>query len=365
MIMLLKKLGEIIKNKKTEKFNQFFEKKMDYARLEDIIFLTKSSVIGEYDKDKKFYGISTFKNANENELSFLINPKYIEDLKKTKAGAVFVKEKFADKVPEGVVALINEDPHFAYTLCLEAMYNVPIFNRKSGISKKAHVAWSAKIGKNVEIQDGAYIDENVEIGDNCKICANAVIYHDCKIGNNTFIGANSVISYTNIGKDCIIHNGAMIGQDGFGFVHHKMFNFKIPQISKVIIGDYVEIGANPCIDRGALQDTVIGTNTKIDNLVQIAHGVKVGSGCFFASGVGVAGSVEIGNFVQLGGKVGVAGHIKIADGVQIAGNSGVAKSIEKPMSAWGGSPVMPAIKWHKLSILLEKMVNNKKEGKNE
>ena len=130
--MLLKKLREIVKSKKTEKFNQFFEKKMDYARLEDIVFLTKSNVIGEYDKDKKFYGVSTLKNAKENELSFLINSKYVEDLKKTKAGAVFVEEKLADKVPEGVVALIHENPHFAYTLCLEAMYNIPVFNRKSG-----------------------------------------------------------------------------------------------------------------------------------------------------------------------------------------------------------------------------------------
>lgn len=362
---MLEKIKKFVINKKREKFNQFFEKKIEYARLEDVIFLTKSNVVGEYDKEKKIYGISTLKNAKESEISFLINSKYIEDLKKTKATAVFVNAEMAKKVPQGVIALIHENPHFAYTICLEAMYNVPVFNRNSGISRKAHVAWSAKIGKNVEIQDGAYIDKNVEIGDNCKICANAVIYHDCKIGNNTFIGANSVISYSNIGKDCIIHNGAMIGQDGFGFVHHKMFNFKIPQIGKVVIGDYVEIGANTCIDRGALQDTIIGTNAKIDNLVQIAHGVKVGAGCFFASGVGIAGSAEIGNFVQLGGKVGVAGHIKIADGVQIAGNSGVAKTIDKPMSSWGGSPVMPVIKWHKLSILLEKMVNNKKEEKND
>ncbi len=362
---MLRKIENYLKNKKMTKYNQFFNKKMDYAKLEDVVFLTKSNVIGDYDKDKKIYGVSTLKEATENDVSFLINSKYVDDLKKTKAAAVFVDEKMAKKVPAGVVALIHENPHFAYTMCLEAMYNVPIFNRKSSISKKAHIAWSAKIGKNVEIQDGAYIDKNVEIGDNCKICANAVIYHDCKIGANTFIGANSVISYANIGKDCIIHNGAMIGQDGFGFVHHKMFNFKIPQIGKVIIGDYVEIGANTCIDRGALQDTIIGANTKIDNLVQIAHGVKVGGGCFFASGVGIAGSTEIGNFVQLGGKAGLAGHIKIADGVQVAGNSGVAKSIEKPMSAWGGSPAMPALKWHKMSIMLEKMVNNKKEEKNE
>ena len=358
--MFLNKIKNKLFFKKKERYNQFFEKKMDYGRLEDIVFLTKSEVIGDYDADKKIYSVATLKNAKENDISFLTNSKYIDDLKNTKAGAVFVEKKMTDKVPQGTVALINENPHFAYMLCLEAMYNVPVFERRGGISRKAHIAWSAKIGKNVEIQDGAYIDKNVVIGDNCKICANAVIYHDCKIGDNTFIGANSVISYSNIGKNYIIHNGAMIGQDGFGFVHHKMFNFKIPQIGKVVIGDHVEIGANTCIDRGALEDTIIGANAKIDNLVQIAHGVKVGMGTFIASGVGIAGSTEVGNFVQLGG------HIKIADGVQIAGNSGVAQSIDKPMSAWGGSPVLPVRKWHKLNILLEKMINNKKEeDKNE
>lgn len=357
--MFLSKLKNILGMNKI-KYNQFFEKKMEYARLEDIVFLTKSEVIGDYSADKKIYSVNTLKNSTENDISFLTNSKYINDLKKTKAGAVFVDRKMFDKVPKDTVALINENPHFAYTMCLEAMYKVPVLKRSGGISRKAHIAWSAKIGKHVEIQDGAYIDKNVEIGDNCKICAGAVIYHNCKIGDNTFIGANSVISYTNIGKECIIHNGAMIGQDGFGFVHNKMFNFKIPQIGRVIISDYVEIGANTCIDRGALDDTIIGTNSKIDNLVQIGHGVKIGAGTFVAGGVGIAGSTEIGNFVQLGGKVGVAGHIKIADGVQIAGNSGIAKSIEKPMSAWGGSPALPVVKWHKLNILLEKMVDNKK-----
>lgn len=358
---MLDKIKNVLFSRKKITYNQFFKKKMEYARLEDIIFLTKSETNCEYDPDKKFYSIETLKKAKENDLSFLTNSKYIEDLKNTKAGAVFVEKKLADKVPEGTVAIINENPHFAYTMCLEAMYEVPIFNVNAGISRNAHIAWSAKIGKNVEIQDGAYIDKNVVIGDNCKICANAVIYHDCKIGDNTFIGANSTISYANIGKNCIIHNGAMIGQDGFGFVHHKMFNFKIPQIGKVVIGDYVEIGANTCIDRGALDDTIIGANAKIDNLVQIGHAVKIGMGTFIAGGAGIAGSAEVGNFVQLGGKVGVAGHIKIADGVQVAGNSGIAQTIDKPMSAWGGSPAMPARKWHKLSILLEKMVNNKKE----
>jgi UDP-3-O-[3-hydroxymyristoyl] glucosamine N-acyltransferase len=293
----------------------------------------------------------------------MTNSKYINDLKETKAAAVFITKDLADRVPRGTIALVHENPHFAYTICLEAMYILPTFQIKRGISRKAHIAWSAKIGKNCEIQDGVYIDKGVVIGDNCKICANAVIYHNCKIGDSSYIGANTTISYANIGKNTVIQNGAQIGQCGFGFVHHKMFNFKVPQIGRVIIGDHVEIGACTCIDRGAIEDTIIGPNTKIDNLVQIAHGVKVGAGTFIASGAGIAGSTEIGNFVQLGGKVAIAGHLKIADAVQIAAASGVAKNITEPKSNWGGAPAMPIRKWHRLNVILENMVD-KKESKN-
>lgn len=362
---MLEKIKKFFYNRNLKTYNQFFKKKMDYAKLEDVVFLTKSDVIGDYDTQKKIYNVATLKNATENDISFLTNKKYIDDLKNTKAGAVFVEKSLADKVPSGIVALIHENPHFAYMLCLQAMYLVPIFEINAGISRKAHIAWSTKIGKNVEIQDGAYIDKNVVIGNNCKICAGAVIYHDCVIGDNTYIGANATIMYTNVGKECIIHNGAKIGQCGFGFVHNKMFNFKIPQIGRVMIGDYVEIGANTCIDRGALEDTIIEPMVKIDNLVQVGHGDKIGAGSFLCGQVGIAGSTEIGKFCQLGGKVGVANSLKIADGVQIAGNSGVAKDIKEPKSAWGGSPAMPAMKWHKMHIKLEKMMENKKGEKNE
>lgn len=359
--MCLEKIKNLFCKTRKVKYNQFFDQKMEYATLENIVCFTKSEVIGEYDTEKKIYKVSTLKKATENDISFLTNKKYVEDLKNTKAGAVFVEKNMVDKVPHGTIALIHENPHFAYMLCLQAMYKVPVFEVNAGLSRKAHIAWSAKIGKHVEIQDAVYIDKNVVIGNNCKICAGAVIYHDCVIGDNTYIGANSTIMYSNIGKDCIIHNGAQIGQCGFGFVHNKMFNFKIPQIGKIIIGDYVEIGANTCIDRGALEDTIIEPNAKIDNLVQIGHGVKIGAGTFIAGGAGIAGSTEIGKFVQLGGGSGVAGHLKIADGVQIAGNSGVAQSIDKPMSGWGGYPAMPVRQWHRQTILLEKMLNKKGE----
>jgi UDP-3-O-[3-hydroxymyristoyl] glucosamine N-acyltransferase len=339
--------------------NHFFKKKKEYLRLEDIVFITKSEIFIDYDVNKKIFNVATLKNATESDISFLTNNKYLNDLKETKAGVVFVPEDLKDKVPSTSVALVNSNPHYAYTLCLFNLYETPIYNIKKGFSK-ANINWYAKIGKNCEIQAGAYIGKNAVIGDNCKICANAVIHDDCIIGNNTYVGSNATISYSIIGKECVIHNGANIGQDGFGFVHDKMFNYKIPQIGKVIIGDYVEIGASTCIDRGAFDDTIIGTNTKIDNLIQIAHGVKIGAGCFFAGCSAIAGSTKIGNFVQIGGNTSINGHIEIADGVQIAGHSGVAQSILEAGSKYGGSPAVPILEWHRQHLASKRMFKDKK-----
>jgi UDP-3-O-[3-hydroxymyristoyl] glucosamine N-acyltransferase len=346
-------------SKQASTYNHFFKKKKEYLRVEEIVFITKSQIFIDYDVNKKIFNVSTLKNATMNDVSFLTNKSYVDMLKETKAGVVFVPEEFKEVVPSDTLVLVNDNPHYAYTLCLQNLYDIPSFNIKRGFSKRANISWSAKIGRNCEIQAGAYIGKNVVIGDNCKICVNAVIYDNCVIGDGTYIGSNATIAYAIIGKECVIHNGANIGQDGFGFVHDKMFNYKVPQIGKVIIGDYVEIGSCTCIDRGALDDTTIGTNTKIDNLNQIAHGVKIGAGCFIAGHCGIAGSTKIGNFVQCGGHTGMAGHIEIADGVQIAGHSGVAKSILEAGAKYGGSPAVPYMEWHRQHLTLEKMSKRK------
>jgi UDP-3-O-[3-hydroxymyristoyl] glucosamine N-acyltransferase len=364
---MLEKIKNIFGKNNNEQrivYNQFFTKRLEYMRLEEIVFLTKTQPPMEYDFEKRLENVTTLANATETDISFLTNKKYIEDLEETEAGVVFVPADMVSRVPSGTIPLVSDNPHYSYTQCLNALYSVPIFEKKCGISRKANISWSAKIGKNVEIQAGVFIGERVVIGDGCKICANAVIHHDCIIGDDTYIGSNATISYTNVGRECVIHNNACIGQDGFGFAHDKMFNHKVPQMGRVIVSEYVEIGASTCIDRGALDDTVIGTNSKLDNQLQIAHGVKIGAGCFLAACTGIAGSAQIGNFVQIGGHSAIAGHISIADGVQIAAHSGVAKSIEEPMTQWGGAPAMPAIKWHRLHFMMEKMLDKKGE-KNE
>jgi len=331
----------------------FFKKKRDVISLQEIVKLTNSK-LNKNAKDEQIKEVKTLVNAFKNDLSFLANSKYIEDFKSSKAGFCFAQEKYIDKAPKSMIVLINENPHYAYTQVLNELYLVPIFEINAGISDKATIHKTAIIGKNVEIQVGVYIAENVKIGDNCKICANAVINHNCEIGENSFVGASTTISYAIIGHDTIIQNGAKIGQCGFGFAYNKGFNHKIPQLGLVKIGNFVEIGANTCIDRGAFNDTVIGNNSKLDNLIQIAHGVQIGQGCFLAACTGIAGSTKIGNFVQIGGHSAITGHIKIGDGVQIGGHSGVTKDI-KSMEKVSGYPAMPLIEWHRREIKLKKL----------
>jgi UDP-3-O-[3-hydroxymyristoyl] glucosamine N-acyltransferase len=337
---------------------RFFSKKKEFITLNEISELIPIKNIGLLNKNQKIFNLTTLAKATKNDISFLSNVKYLKDLKTSEAGFCFIEEKYIQYLSKNTQAIIVDNPHYSYTVFLKEMYLIPIFLVEPNISNKATVHETAKIGKNVEIQAGAFIDKNVNIGDNCKICANVVINHDCVIGNDTYIGANTTISYAEIGQNVIIHNGVNIGQCGFGFTYSNGVNHKVPQLGIVKIEDYVEVGAGSCIDRGAFENTNIGYSTKIDNLVHIAHGVQVGSGCFLAAQTGIAGSAEIGNFVQLGGQVGIAGHIKIGDMVQVAAKSGVINDIEAK-SAIGGYPAILLRDWHKSTIIMKKLLTTK------
>jgi UDP-3-O-[3-hydroxymyristoyl] glucosamine N-acyltransferase len=337
---------------------RFFPKKKEFITIGEFNELTPIKNINLLDKEQKIFNLATLLKATKDDISFLSNVKYLNDLKTSRAGFCIIDEKYIQYLSNDMQAVIVENPHYSYTVFLGEMYSIPIFSIKPGISNKAMIHENAKIGKNVEIQAGVFIDDGVNIGDNCKISANTVINHDCVVGNNTYIGVNTTISYAEIGQDVIIHNGVNIGQCGFGFVHNKGFNYKVPQLGIVKIADYVEIGAGSCIDRGAFDDTTIGIATKIDNLVHIAHGVKIGNGCFLAAQSGIAGSTEIGNFVQFGGQVGVGGHLKIGDMVQVAAKSGVINDIEAK-STVGGYPSVPIRDWHKSTIIMKKLLTTK------
>jgi UDP-3-O-[3-hydroxymyristoyl] glucosamine N-acyltransferase len=313
--------------------------------------------IGAGDPEKIFDDVAPLDKAKESNVSFLDNRKYVEQFTKTNAGACIVRPDMASKAPEGMALLLSQDPYRGYARIAKAFY--PETSQNPSIHPSAQVEASAKIGQGCVVGPGAVIGPEVEISDNCRIGANTVIGRGVVLGNDCRIGPLVTLECCLIGERAIIHTGARIGQDGFGFAMGKDGHLKVPQLGRVVIGDDVEIGANTTIDRGTAPDTEIGSGTKIDNLVQIGHNVKTGINCVLASLVGVSGSTEIGNFVAMGGQAGVAGHLKIGDGAQLAGRAGVMRDIPPGVTV-GGIPAVPMRQWLRQAAILEQMAKKKK-----
>ena len=310
------------------------------------------------DRDFVISSVATLRHAAENDLSFFGNKKYKDDLRNTRAGAVIISEADLANLPENVVALIAENVMISYAKVLSVLCYPE--EHLSHICQTAVVSETAKIGANCYIGDYVKIEDDVEIGDNVVIGSNTVIEKGCKIGDNGLIRNNVTISHSIIGCNVIINSGARIGESGFGIIPTGSKMVYIKQLGRVIIGDRVRIGANTTIDRGSIEDTVIGNDTIIDNLVQIAHNVTIGNGSILVSQVGIAGSSKIGNGVILAGQVGVAGHIEIGDGAIAAAKSGIASSIE-PGKVVGGIPAVDAGIWKRQVAFLKMAVTKKKK----
>ena len=295
--------------------------------------------------------------AGPEHVAFIDNPRYLPELADTKALACFVHQKFADRVPPGTSALVTPEPYRAYAKALVMFYPDAGYPKAGWAADGANslVHPTARLEDGVIVEAGAIVGPEAQIGAGTRIAAGAVIGYRCAIGRNCFIGPRAVITHALIGNNVIIHAGAAIGQDGFGFAMGRSGHFKVRQIGRVIIQDWVEIGANAAIDRGALRDTVIGEGTKIDNLVQIGHNVVVGRHCVMAGQVGISGSTVLEDFVVMGGQSGTVGHITLGSGAQIGGNSGVAESVPRG-ARWGGTPAKPLKAWAKEVAILKWMV---------
>ncbi|AZL15778.1 UDP-3-O-(3-hydroxymyristoyl)glucosamine N-acyltransferase [Rickettsiales endosymbiont of Stachyamoeba lipophora] len=304
-----------------------------------------------------FCDIASFENAGEASLCFLANKKYLTALEQTKALGVILEPKYLEYAQNIKIKLVSNTPYYSYAKALEYFYSSiqEAKNKQSYIAPNATIATNAKIGSNVYIAANVVIEDSVEIGDNVVIDANSVIKYGVRIGNNSKVYSNCTLQYTEIGQNVIIHPGVRIGQDGFGFAFASYKHNKVLHIGRVIIEDDVEIGANTSIDRGSVNDTVVGKGSKIDNLVQLGHNVKVGKNVIIVAQTGIAGSTEIGDYAVIGGQVGIAGHIKIGAKVQIAAQSGVVKDIEDG-SIVGGTPAVNIKDWHRQSLALQKMI---------
>ena len=338
---------------------KFFPKSKKLT-LEQISKLTKISLPKSTNKNRIFLDISTLDAASKDNVSFLDNKNYINQFKKSKAGACFFRKDFEKIAPKNMIVLISENPYHSFAIVANAFY--PMKDITAGVHPKAHVETSVKYDDTVQIAPGAVVSSDVAIGSNCLIGANTVILSGVKIGDNTVIGPNCTIAYSIIGSNVKIHNGVRIGQDGFGFAQNDNVNLKMPQLGRVLINDSVEIGSNCCIDRGTGPDTIIGEGTKLDNLVQIGHNVIIGKNCIFVAQSGVSGSTQLGNNTIIGGQVGIAGHLKIGNNVRIAAKSGVMKNIEDGMTV-GGVPSVPINDWHRQTIVLKKLINKRKNEK--
>ncbi len=329
-----------------------FFHKIPHLSLAEIAKIGNLTLPQGIDENQLFSDVASLDTATKSDISWAFIPSIRDMLAKTGAGAVIVPEKFASFVPKGCIALISADAHASYGLVAAAFYPREI---KHAISDRATIHPTAKMGANCQIMAGAYIGENVNIGDNCTIHPNAVIEQGVKLGNNCLIGANACVSHCVAGDNVYIYPGCMIGQDGFGFAMSANGPVKVPQLGRVMIGNDVEIGSNTTVDRGAMGDTVIGDGCRIDNLVQIAHNVKLGKCCVIVSQVGIAGSCTFGDFVVAGGQVGFAGHLKIGAGAQIAAQSGIMHNVE-PGSILMGSPAMPKTAYMRLQIAIKRLV---------
>ncbi|MCH8500459.1 MAG: UDP-3-O-(3-hydroxymyristoyl)glucosamine N-acyltransferase [Aliidiomarina sp.] len=289
-------------------------------------------------------GLATLANAGLHQVGFLANEKYQSQLKTTKAGAVILRAEHDDETLLAN-ALISENPYLSYAYAAQAFDKAP--TQAAEIHPSAVVDPTAVIGVGVAIGPQSVVEAGAMIADHAVIGAQCYVGQNARIGQGTRLWPGVKIYYdVVVGERCTLHAGAVIGADGFGWASDRGKWVKIPQLGRVVIGDDVEIGANTTIDRGALDDTIIGSNCIIDNLCMVAHNVQIGDGTAIAGQTGIAGSAHIGKHCLIGGATGINGHITIADGVQVHGMTMVTKNLEKGVYA-SSLPVVDQTTWAK------------------
>ena len=303
--------------------------------LSEIAEFTGSKIVGN--KSSVVNNIATLQNATKESISFLTNKKYQKYIKTTSANAVIVATNF--KIDNQKNYLVSEDPYLAYAK-LTTLFKKPIFEFD-----------------NPTIHPSAVISNRSQIGNDVSIGANVVIGPDCIIGNHVIIKANcSIVQDVEIGEYSVIHNGSVLGSDGFGYAPSKDGYIKIEQLGKLVIGRDVEIGASCTIDRGALDNTEIHDGVKLDNQIQIAHNVVLGENSAIAASCAIAGSTIIGKNFQMGGLSGVLGHLSVCDDVTVGAHTLITKSINKSGNYIGIMPAQNKKDWAKSSIFIKKRI---------
>lgn len=333
---------------------KFFNKK-PFITMKRICELLSIELPNNASAFKRITNIETLENATSSNITFFHNSKYANELKKTKAYACVVNKDHAHLVPSSTISLIVDEPYLAHALLLKELYSLKTDRKETFISKKAAVSKKAVIEEGCYISDFVTISDGVIIKRGTFIGSNVTILDGVEIGENSYIEPNVTIGYAIVGAYAYIKSGTRIGQQGFGFHVGKTGITDVLQIGRVIIGEDVQIGANCTIDRGSMNDTKIGSHSRLDNMIHIAHNVEIGEYCVIAAQTGIAGSTKIGNQCFLGGQVGIAGHLEIGNNVVIAAQSGIMKNTPSE-SKIAGTPATNIINWHRQTIALKKLV---------
>ena len=299
------------------------------------------------DANRQVWDVGSIETAQEGQLTFLCDAKYLSHLPQTNASVVLMTESIAfdGETNATLIRVENARAAMGQLLALVAKAMNPA---KQGVEQPSFISEGVAVPEDAYVGAFAYIGKNVQLGKGVQIYPHTYIGDNVKIGDHTILYSGVKIYYNcQVGKDCILHAGAVVGSDGFGFEPDaKGINQKLPQIGNVIIEDDVEIGANTTIDRAMMGSTIIRRNAKIDNLVQIGHNVEVGASDFLCAQVGIAGSSKIGSHCILAGQVGVAGHLEIADNCVFGAQSGIPSHVRKP-GMYQGSPIIDAMNWRR------------------
>jgi UDP-3-O-[3-hydroxymyristoyl] glucosamine N-acyltransferase len=302
--------------------------------------------------ERMFTGVAPLQSAGPDEVSFLDNRRYSGALEQTLAGAVIVHPQMQARVPSGTIAIVTPAAYEGWARVAALFHPVP--PPTPGVHPLALVDPDARVDASAEIGPYAVIEARAEIGPGCRIGAFVSIGAGVSVGRDCRIGSHASISHTLIGDRVYIYPGARVGQEGFSFATTKTGFLSIPQLGRVIVEDDVEVGANATIDRGSTRDTVIGAGTRIDNLVQIGHNVRLGRCCVIVAQVGIAGSTVLEDFVQVGGQAAMAGHLRVGRGSQIGAQAGVISDVPTG-SILLGSPAQPRKEFFRQIATLKRM----------
>lgn len=341
---------------------RFFKKKGPFT-LEQLAEIGQCEIY-RGDSTLLIHDVASLNEADTACIGVLYNTKYHALLQNTKALACVLGEEMADRAPKSMALLVAKYPHRSFAMIAAAFY--PQEKKAGKIDPTAIIDPSAKLGKDVIIGPLAIIGENVEIDDGVVVGAHTVIEEGVSIGENTTIGSHVSISHAIIGKCVNIKPGARIGQSGFGFFMDSGDmggHVPVPQLGRVLIHDYVEIGANTTVDRGSGADTIIGLGTRIDNLVMVAHNVHFGKGCVMVAQTGIAGSTKLGDYVVAGGQVGIADNLKIGSGARLAAKCGIMRDVD-PQEVMMGSPALPFKTFFRQVAILKKLVEETRKKVN-